>query len=399
MGALPDAKSLGAECRLSERIAEEAQSLISRSENDYNKVRMHRAILIACFPYFLWLLAGFAGLWLVLRISGGRLALAKLRGLHRCQQGGVQTLSFVLTLPVFMMIVLFIVQVSQLMIGITVVHYAAFAAARAASVWIPAHISLDEPANDMGPLAIAEGNFSYPDWYTTQKTNFNTISPQEKATVAKYYRVWSAAALACMPIAPSHQYMTTSAMQQIGSQNGVTIPMTTLYQSLVSRTSGNPQIANRLRNKAAYAFDHTMIVISGTDISMNGSNGPTYNPVSHPQPTDMYSAEYNFPQAWQYKRSEIGWQDPITVMVKFDFPLLTGPGRFLSPGHFMSAKLSPAGGTPDRVSNRIQIWNKNAHPGYSENVYFTILTASATITNEGMKSSIAFPEKWDWLMQ
>jgi hypothetical protein len=361
---------------------------------------MQRAILIACFPYFLWMLAAFAGLWLMLRLSGGRLELAKLRDLHRCQQGGVQTLSFVLTLPVFMMIVLFIVQVSQLMIGITVVHYAAFAAARAASVWIPAHLSLDEPANDMGPTAISEaGSMSYPLWYTTPKTNFNTISPDEKRYVAKYYRIWSAAAMACMPIAPSHQYMNPSAMQQIGVQNGVTIPMTRLYQSLVPKSATNPQIANRIRNKAAYAYDHTMVVISGVDMSLNAVNGPTYNPINHPSPTDQYSPEFNFPWSWQYKRSEIGWQDPITVKVNFDFPLLTGPGRFLSPGKFMKAKLAPSDGTPDKVSNRILIWKKADHPGYSESVYFTILTASATVTNEGMKSIIAFPEKWDWLIQ
>ena len=50
----------------------------------------------------------------------------------------MQSLSFVLTLPVFILVMMMIVQVSQLMIGIVVVHYAAFAAARSAAVWIPA---------------------------------------------------------------------------------------------------------------------------------------------------------------------------------------------------------------------------------------------------------------------
>jgi hypothetical protein len=217
--------------------------------------------------------------------------------------------------------------------------------------------------------------------------------------VAKYYRIWSAAAMACIPIAPSHQYITPSAMQQIGAQNGVTIPMTMLYQSLVPKAAGNPQIPNRIRNKAAYAYDHTLIVISGTDYSGNSLTGPTYNPISHPNPTDPYSPEYNFPQSWQFRLSEVGWQDPITVMVQFDFPLLTGPGRFLSPAKFMSTKLSPADGTRDKVSNRILIWKKEEHPGYAENVYFTLLRATATVSNEGMKSIIAFPEKTDWLLQ
>ena len=44
--------------------------------------------------------------------------------------GSVQTLSFVLTLPIFIMVMMLIVQVSQLMIGLIVVHYAAYAAAR-----------------------------------------------------------------------------------------------------------------------------------------------------------------------------------------------------------------------------------------------------------------------------
>src|SRR5580704_4573888 len=121
---------------------------------------MHRAILAACFPWFLWLLAGFAGLWLLARISGARLELGRLRSLHRSEEGGIQTLSFVLTLPIFMMIVLFIVQVSQLMIGIVVVHYAAFAAARAASVWLPAEMQ-NEPANILDPIAINEDRSIY----------------------------------------------------------------------------------------------------------------------------------------------------------------------------------------------------------------------------------------------
>ena len=45
------------------------------------------------------------------------------------------------------MIMMFIVQVSQLMIGTIVVHYAAFAAARTAIVWIPARLGLEESEN------------------------------------------------------------------------------------------------------------------------------------------------------------------------------------------------------------------------------------------------------------
>jgi hypothetical protein len=346
---------------------------------------MHRAILEACFPYFLWMLGGFAAMWVILRISGARLSVAKLRRLHGCQEGGVQSLSFVLTLPIFMMLVLFIVQVSQLMIGITVVHYAAFAAARAASVWIPAEMP-SEPANEMDPIAINADKSIYPYWMS-QVIIFNSI-PEGRAW--KYNKIWTAAAINCMPIAPSHRYLSSSALQQVDSNIAETI--VALYRNAVPRKANDNVIPNRLRNKAAYAAEHTYIIIMGMDYSQNSLNGPTYNPLNHPSPTDTNSAEYEFPAQWQYQGYEVGWQDPMTVQVSFRFPLLTGPGRFLSPSKFMSQKLTNADGTPDRVSSRIQIWDKKDHPNYAESVYYTILTATATITNEGMKSIIPYPQ-------
>ena len=59
---------------------------------------------------------------------------------HADQRGSVESLSFVLTVPVFIMLMLLAVQITQLMIGLVVVHYAAFAAARSATVWIPARL-------------------------------------------------------------------------------------------------------------------------------------------------------------------------------------------------------------------------------------------------------------------
>src|SRR5262245_49928409 len=329
---------------------------------------MHRAILEACFPYFLWLLAGFASLWLVVRVSGARLSLGRLRTLHRSEEGSVQSLSFVLTLPLFMMIVLFIVQVSQLMIGITIVHYAAFAAARAASVWLPAEMPA-EPANVLDPISIDPKRTEYPYWHT-QPATFHQLPP---GVAWKYQKVWSAAAMACFPIAPSHQYLTPDAMQAMGG--GITPSTIQAYQALVPRTAGDPVIPNRIRNKAYYAFEHTWIHISGVDYGDNSNpgagnsvTGPTYNPLGHPTVT--------------YNREEIGWQDPITVQVWFRFPLMTGPGRFLSPGHFLKARLSSPDGTPDKVSSRIKIWDRREHPRYRESIYWVELTAIATITAE-----------------
>ena len=59
-------------------------------------------------------------------LSRARLELGRLRQLHADQRGSAQSLSFVLTLPLFIMVLLFIVQVSQLMIGKVVVEYAAY---------------------------------------------------------------------------------------------------------------------------------------------------------------------------------------------------------------------------------------------------------------------------------
>src|SRR5262245_60242050 len=99
---------------------------------------MDRTVIVACLPWLALLAASVLCLRFLARLSGATLCLGRLRALHRDQAGAVQSLSFVLTLPAFIMVMLFIVQVSQLTIGTIVVHYAAFASARSAIVWIPA---------------------------------------------------------------------------------------------------------------------------------------------------------------------------------------------------------------------------------------------------------------------
>ena len=101
---------------------------------------MTRAAITACWPWVLVLVGLVLAAHFLVRLSNARLRLARLRHLHGDQAGSVQSLSFVLTLPIFIMVVMLIVQVSQLMIGLIVVHYAAYAAARSAAVWIPANL-------------------------------------------------------------------------------------------------------------------------------------------------------------------------------------------------------------------------------------------------------------------
>src|SRR5262249_22164552 len=151
-------------------------------------------------------------------------------------------------------------QVSQLMIGITVVHYAAFAAARAASVWLPAHMP-SEPANTVAMGALSA---SPPGW-STQTLNFYGGA---RVPSWKCQKVWSAAVLACYPIAPSKRYLNPSALQSFNSSLAQTT--INLYQTLVPSSATNPVIPGRLLNKAAYAAEHTFVRISGYDYDTDG---------------------------------------------------------------------------------------------------------------------------------
>ncbi|HTN76386.1 MAG TPA: hypothetical protein VL096_14105, partial [Pirellulaceae bacterium] len=154
---------------------------------------MSRAILIACLPWlatFVVALLAMRGL-IHLRGRNEHAAWSRLLSLHRDQTGAVQSLSFVLTLPIFVILMLLIVQISQVMIGLVVVHYAAFAAARAAIVWIPANVAdADEPANCISARAVLGGQ--------NNGTQYR-IAPQGP----KFEKIRSAAVLACTPLAPS----------------------------------------------------------------------------------------------------------------------------------------------------------------------------------------------------
>src|SRR5687768_10542174 len=108
---------------------------------------MLRPALMACLPWFVVLLALVGALWLLVRFCRPPVSWQRLATLHSNQTGGVHSLSFVATLPVFVMVIMLIVQVSQVMIANLVVQYAAYAAARSAMVWTPARVPPWEYAN------------------------------------------------------------------------------------------------------------------------------------------------------------------------------------------------------------------------------------------------------------
>ncbi|MDA0284207.1 MAG: hypothetical protein O3B86_12725, partial [Planctomycetota bacterium] len=197
---------------------------------------MNRAVLQALLPALAALAAGFILLRLLMRLSGASFEVRRLRTLHRSQKGAVQSLSFVLTLPLFIMIVMFIVQVSQLMIGIMGVHYATFAAARAAIVWTPARINGDsmgearEIENVLQPPLREERPLNLT--FTGSGTDFEGTSAY---TSYKLEKILGAAALATAPVSPSRLMVDPVNCSQCGVQAWAVQAM---YQQLVPSSQG-----------------------------------------------------------------------------------------------------------------------------------------------------------------
>lgn len=175
---------------------------------------MHREVLIHCLPWLAIVVGSAIVLrWLVV-LSGARLRIGRLRTLHQHQAGSVQSLSFVLTLPVFIMFMMLIVQATQLMIGQVVVEYAAIATARAAMVWVPA----PSPTGTIPAVTIIPGQALPSPWPLDQEGEncISSISPDSDQSNSqggtrylispgsnKFEKIRSAAVLACLPIAPS----------------------------------------------------------------------------------------------------------------------------------------------------------------------------------------------------
>jgi hypothetical protein len=258
---------------------------------------------------------------------------AILRGLHRCETGGVQSVSFVLTAPVFIMLMLLAVQITQLMIGLMVVHYAAYASVRSATVWIPAPM---QPEVFIGANRIGQRS-EVARYLDGMEYRIEPGSP-------KYEQIRRAAALACLPIAPSRDLGLGAADQTSGS-------IQTLYELLAPAAMSNTRVPQRLANKWAYAN-------AATDIEIH-----TFHRDDEP-PLILY------PLSDEFQPTEIGWRDQIQVTVTHKFALLPGPGRLL-------ARRANESRYSDRVSPRIL---------QEAGVYYVPLRATATMVGEGEKS-------------
>jgi hypothetical protein len=262
--------------------------------------------------------------------------------LHRDQRGSVQSLSFVLTVPVFIMLMMLAVQITQLMIGEIIVNYAAYAAARAASVWVPARIG--DPIAMPQPLELAN-------WLNLRSITPNDVTGGAATLSPKAVQVYRAAALACVPIAPS---------RDLGLANGndpTTQSLLAMFSAYSTSGQTNSRLPMRLANKWAYASHATMVQMSTFHRQFGTAQSSYQNepPLWDSNPFDL--EDYYQPVV------ELDWRDEITVTVTHNFALLPGPGRLLA----------KSGSTVSRI-------------GQISGVYYVPLSASATTVPEGDKS-------------
>ncbi len=309
---------------------------------------MHRETLLACAPYLVAIVGLLLCQAIVLRLSNARLQLAYLKQLHRDQRGAVQSLSFVLTLPIFMFIMMFIVQLALITMARISVEYAAYAAARSAIVWYPANLGTDSlrenwtATSSLLPLRSYEAN------------GRTYVVYRVPAHGDKFNRIHLAAAIASMPICPS----ANTGVLDLHPSNAALPSILRVYRAMAPGSLTNGRIPARLRNKLAYALANTTVEIEvhhcGDPIS--GGDPPLY-----PEP---YLAPF-----------EIGWQDQVYVKVTHQYALLPGPGRLL-------ARRSRGSAADNEIADQIR--NENG-------VFARTLTAITRMGNEGQKPTPTIP--------
>ena len=260
---------------------------------------------------------------LLVHLSGARRRRVHLAQFHCDEQGSVQSLSFVLTLPAFIIVMMGIVQVSQIMLAQVVVEYAAIAAARAASVWVPEHVTRGSDAyhrNCIGAGKLAsssqrlvwDGN---PQHALEPLEDGKTYKVPDDLTSAasktpKIDRITTAATLACLPIAPSRE--TGYQLTQEGEQ--IHLAMYRAYTTLAGdeqmrsiRYDGKNRqaaVAQRLKNKLAYSMSNTKV-----EIEIAHPNEPPLRNPEENDPSWLYNASYQATKAYQIWPGSLFFRD------------------------------------------------------------------------------------------
>lgn len=319
---------------------------------------MSREAITACLPYLVGIVMSVGVLRLLVWTSGARMELAQLSRLHFDQQGAVQSLSFVLTLPLFVMILLFIVQLSQLTSARLVVEYAAMAAARSAVVWIPATLGDGyEEENRISAI--------YPVGEMTDENGIPFVVYQVAPGSPKYDKIRLAAATSVMSVCPSRD--TGMVLDGEGELAAITLLKT--YAALSPASVENTQIPVRIYNKLAYALRNTNVLIEIRHRNTDYRHRTNEPPLAH-YDIRPYRDEFQF--------NEIGYQDQIVVTVQHAFALLPGPGRLLS-------RNTPR---PDGYAAQI---DQVAQQTRRENGVFTYpVSATVRLNNEGEKPVLAY---------
>ncbi len=362
---------------------------------------------------------------LLLRLSGGRKPQRTVWGLHGDQRGSVQSLSFVLTLPLFIMIIMAIVQIGQIMMAQVVVEYAALASARAASVWTPTYTTLEgeveQQRNCLGDRRELIKK--------SQSTGRYRIITSDQ-TYTKVGRIQSAAHMACLPICPSRwPYPGEPKLATPESEQAQKIISKAYFQMAGKHSNASEQaVSDRVKKKYAYSEKNTIVEIeiehplqSEPPLDQVYGKGYQYNrtyvqtfpdlprklfgvswPACNQQccgtipyapdyfgkgmenqcPADEPLADDGLGERFDFKQNQIGWQDRITVTVTHHLALLPGPGKLLSRMIHGDAA-SP--GIGDKVEQ--QQGNANEADGI---LYTWPLVAKASTLNEGNLSILRY---------
>lgn len=310
---------------------------------------MQQAIL-SCWPWALLVVIAVVVARVLVALSGAGLNLSRLGALNRCQEGSVQSLAFVLTLPFFVMIMMLIVQASQVMIANVAVHYSAYAAARSAVVWIPANVNLLETENRISSIQLLESN---------PEGDRYRIAPFGQ----KFSKIRQAAVLAVMSQGPSRDMGYT--LDGFGEQTA--FALANLYQGLDADSSTNSLINQRLRNKLAYSYANTNVEVEFWHRSQTYvvRNDPF---LEYRDPPLQIEYEIS-PYPDEYYQNELGWQDHIMAKVTYNVPLLPGPLRLFANG----ARIG-----------------EESRTDVNGQTYVFEVAATATMVNEGEKPLISY---------
>ena len=347
-------------------------------------------------------------------LSGAKRRPRGFAGLHQDQRGSVQSLSFVMTLPLFIMIMMAIIQIGQIMLAKVVVEYAVLSSTRAATVWISQFTFTEGQDNQAGQLSQTEQR----NCIGGKNVTFDRSKPiptEITGDSSKSIRIALAAQLACLPICPS-RWPFSGEPSLSATHEKTHASLVKAYNAMAGEKNTAPQeaISRRLKNKLAYSLANTQIEIemehpendppfrrydyayqvnSAYQLSQN-RGGVSLNTIPLPAcpgssigecGEDVYYAPGYRQEALAFLPNQVGWQDRITITVRHHLALLPGPGKLLSKFiHGESGKRSVGAMVEQRAGSK-----ETEQDG---TLYTWPLVAKASTINEGELSILRYEQ-------